>query len=81
MAFSLDVPTSSTLLHFLWPFLRPVGAPFLVRPEIKQRLKDYDIIKAAKEEPDDFLRWSIDQAKTLEIPIMGKSRRWQAGSY
>ena len=56
MAFSLDIPIASTLLHFVWPPLRPLLAPFItlpnrihtnrffriVRPEIRRRLKDYD---------------------------------------
>ena len=56
MAFSLDVPTASTLLHMVWQPLRPLLTPLitlpnrihtnrffgLVRPEIRRRLKDYD---------------------------------------
>ena len=86
MGFSLDVPTSSTLLHFFWPSLRPLIAPFLtlpnrihtrrffklIRPEIRRRLKDYDTIKAAKKEPNDFLQRSTEQAKSLEDPYYGK---------
>ena len=92
MAFSLDVPIASTLLHFVWPCLRPLIAPFItlpnrihtnrffriVRPEIRRRLKSYDArrmepsSKAAEKEPQDFLQWSIDQAKSLDDPYYGK---------
>lgn len=55
-AVSMDVPISSTLLHFLWPPLRPIFAPILtipnrihtnrvykvVQPEIRRRLQTYD---------------------------------------
>ncbi|KAF4614333.1 hypothetical protein G7Y89_g15403 [Cudoniella acicularis] len=86
MAFSLDIPTSSIMLHHFWPSLRPLLAPFItlpncihtsrffkiVRPEIRRRLRDYDTIKAEKKQPNDFLHWSIDHAKSMGDPYYGQ---------
>ena len=50
----------------------------IVRPEVRRRLKDYDNRRtkpssnAAEKEPNDFLQWSIDQAKSLTDPYYGK---------
>ncbi|KAL2824219.1 cytochrome P450 [Aspergillus cavernicola] len=83
MAFSLDIPISATLLHFFWQPLRPLVAPLLtlpnrihtnrafniLRPEIERRLKEYD---GPKTGANDFLQWSIHQAKSLEDPYYGR---------
>lgn len=51
----------------------------LLKPEIDHRLKLYDEqrtdpeAKALKDEPNDFLQWSIKQAKTSGDPYMWKS--------
>ncbi|KAI3322750.1 cytochrome P450 [Xylariaceae sp. AK1471] len=89
-AFSLDVPIAATILHFFPSFIRPVVAPIvtlpnrlhtnrfyrLVRPLVRQRLKDYELqsndpdSKAA--EPKDLLQWCMKQAKESPDPYHGK---------
>ncbi|KAI2470863.1 cytochrome P450 [Annulohypoxylon bovei var. microspora] len=50
----------------------------IVRPEIERRLRDYDArradpeTKAADKEPNDFLQWSVNQAKTSGDPYLAK---------
>lgn len=50
----------------------------ILRPEIQKRLTEYDArradpeTKAADQEPNDFLQWSIKQAKTLDDPYFSK---------
>ncbi|KAL4746289.1 cytochrome P450 [Aspergillus terricola var. indicus] len=82
MAFSLDIPIASTLLQFFPRLLRPLVAPLLtlpnrlhthratriLRPEIHRRLAAY---AGPKTGPNDFLQWSIDQAKSLADPYYG----------
>lgn len=88
MAFSLDVPIGATLLHFTWKPLRPLLAPFItlpnrihtnrayniLRPEIRRRrrLLAESTDKDSFKRPNDFLQWSIEQARTLGDPYSGK---------
>ncbi len=50
----------------------------ILQPEIQRRLKEYDArhadleTKAADKEPNDFLQWTIHQAKALDDPYFGK---------
>ena len=50
----------------------------ILRPEIERRLKEYEArqadpeTKAGEDEPNDFLQWSIRQAKTLDDPYYSK---------
>lgn len=50
----------------------------IVLPEVRRRLKEYEMRradpenKAVDEEPNDFLQWSIHQAKALDDPYYGK---------
>lgn len=50
----------------------------IVRPEVEKRLREYDIhhahpeAKARTEEPNDFLQWSIRQAKASQDPYLFK---------
>jgi cytochrome P450 len=87
MAFAQDIPQSAMLLRlFWWPF-RALAALFItipnrlherqfariLKPEIEQRLADYDrrdvtLEKQAKPEPNDFLQWNLKAAKASGIP-------------
>ncbi|KAI1462366.1 cytochrome P450 [Annulohypoxylon moriforme] len=50
----------------------------ILRPEVERRLRDYDArrsdpeTKAADKEPNDFLQWSLNQAKMSGDPYMAK---------
>ncbi|KAI1138785.1 cytochrome P450 [Hypoxylon sp. FL0543] len=50
----------------------------ILRPEIERRLREYDArradpeTKAADKEPNDFLQWSLKQAKTSGDPYLAK---------
>ena len=50
----------------------------VLRPEIEKRLRQYDIAhanpetKAMAEEPNDFLQWSVHQAKASQDPYLAK---------
>ncbi|RYP82073.1 hypothetical protein DL770_005695 [Monosporascus sp. CRB-9-2] len=51
----------------------------ILRPEVQRRLKEFEArhadleTKAAEKEPNDFLQWSIKQAKTLGDPYYSKA--------
>ncbi|XXH01654.1 hypothetical protein Hte_008014 [Hypoxylon texense] len=93
VAFALDIPITSSLLHLFWKPIRPLAALLItlpnrihsyrffniIRPEIRRRLKEYDARRAdpncetlLAKKPNDFLQWSIDQAKSLGDPYYGK---------
>ncbi|XDG02228.1 hypothetical protein ABKA04_001843 [Annulohypoxylon sp. FPYF3050] len=50
----------------------------IIRPEVERRLRDYDArradpeTKAADKEPNDFLQWSVNQAKTSGDPYLAR---------
>ncbi|KAI3320946.1 cytochrome P450 [Xylariaceae sp. AK1471] len=86
-AYARSLPVSATLLGWVWEPARPVLAPLItmqtrayerrfahvILPEIERRLRDYDRAEKSKKK-NDFLQWSIDQAKEGGDPEMWKPR-------
>lgn len=84
MAFAADIPLSSTIIKLIWKPLRPILAPIVTIPnrlhtrrfrkiiiaETERRLR---IHEAGGPEPNDFLQWSIQQAKATGNPYMWRS--------
>ncbi|KAF4445467.1 hypothetical protein F53441_10809 [Fusarium austroafricanum] len=83
IAFAQDIPTSSIMLRVFPEFIKPLVAPLICRPnrihtrefekilepEINARLHEYDLQdQPSKSERNDFLQWSIEQAKEIGNP-------------
>ncbi|KAI1743146.1 cytochrome P450 [Xylaria scruposa] len=88
-AYARSLPVSATLLGWVWEPARPLMAPLItlqtrmyernfaqvILPEIERRLREYDIAgKSNKKKKNDFLQWSIEQAKDSGDPEMWKPR-------
>lgn len=85
-AYARSLPVSATLLGWVWEPVRPLVAPLItlqtracerhfvkiIQPEIERRLREYDDPKNSHQKKNDFLQWSIDQAKASGDPEMWK---------
>ncbi|KAI1098335.1 cytochrome P450 [Jackrogersella minutella] len=86
MAYAQDIPMASTALRFTWKPLRPLLGPLItlpnrihtsrfyaiLRPEIERRLRADPDTNAADKEPNDFLQWSLNQAKAAADPYLAR---------
>jgi cytochrome P450 len=87
-AYARSLPVSATLLGWVWEPARPLAAPLItlqtraferhfakvLLPEIERRLRDYDNPDKSHKKKNDFLQWSLDQAKESGDPEMWKPR-------
>lgn len=85
VAYAMDVPISSTLLRFVWEPVRPLAALLItlpgrihtrkfhaiVRETIQRRLAEYSDLEK-EDEPNDFLQWTIQEAKMSGDPYLGR---------
>ncbi|KAI0147392.1 cytochrome P450 [Xylariaceae sp. FL1272] len=81
-SFTMDIPVAATLLHYFPRIIRPLVAPLItlpnrihtnralkyLSPEINRRLN----ANVAKESPNDFLQWSINQGKLQKDPYFAR---------
>ncbi|KAF9779922.1 hypothetical protein IL306_001092 [Fusarium sp. DS 682] len=90
IAFAQDIPVSSMMMKFFPRFIKPLVAPLItwsnrihtrqfekiLEPEIKARLEEYDMQEDDdKSDRNDFLQWSIEQAKDI-----GNPKNWQVSA-
>ena len=86
-AYARSLPVSATLLGWVWEPVRPLVAPLITLqtrscegrfarvliPEIERRLREYDDGEKGSKN-NDFLQWSLEQAKDSGDPAMWKPR-------
>ncbi|KAH7183430.1 cytochrome P450 [Fusarium flagelliforme] len=83
IAFAQDIPVSAMLIKLFHRLIKPLVAPIItipnrihnnkfekiLKPEINARLAEYDAQeKPLKSDRNDFLQWSIEQAKNIGDP-------------